>query len=396
MTGRKRNVAQSAAAEKDEAYVEKRRRNNEAVNRTREKKRQEESETARKVEELREENEKLERQVESLQKELSFLKEMFVAYANGNRKSDSMGDEENSAKFARVVRDCAKTSTEAVENVEKFLAALKNTGKDLEGISLLDVKNREMISYMAELSLLMSHISCGKSISEHPAVFRASKHRTILERIRPIEQKMKSQIDRLTQGVHNGELKAPPRARPDQMEFDDDSESEEDEVGEEEEEKKAKKYVPPKMMAVRYEEEENEKETKAVERAKRRALQSSLVQELRQQYSDAPEEFREKSRRKYEADKERERFEEDHFVRLRMSKAEKKRERLQNRDNAIDDLFNFGNYMMRDESGEALSNSKKRKASRTGGPRGKKSRFDRKKSQKLKAKSKHKAIKRRQ
>lgn len=36
-----------------------------------------------------------------------------------------------------------------------------------------------MISYMAELSLLMSHISCGKSISEHPAVFRASKHRTV-------------------------------------------------------------------------------------------------------------------------------------------------------------------------------------------------------------------------
>ncbi|KHJ83107.1 basic region leucine zipper [Oesophagostomum dentatum] len=86
MTGRKRNVAQSAAYERDESYIEKRRRNNEAVNRTREKKRQEESETARKVEELREENEKLERQVESLQKELSFLKEMFVAYANGNRK----------------------------------------------------------------------------------------------------------------------------------------------------------------------------------------------------------------------------------------------------------------------------------------------------------------------
>ena len=43
-----------------------------------------------------------------------------------------------------------------------------------------------------------------------------------------------------------------------------------------------------------------------------------------------------------------------------MSKAEKKRERLQNRDDALDGLFNFGNYMMRDESGEALSNSKKR------------------------------------
>ncbi|VDM83747.1 unnamed protein product [Strongylus vulgaris] len=112
MTGRKRNVAQSAAAERDEAYVEKRRRNNEAV--------------------------------ESLQKELSFLKEMFVAYANGNRKQGDtpstsnpqhMTDEEKAIKFAAVARDCAKTSSEAVENVEKFITALKNlkdSGKQIE------------------------------------------------------------------------------------------------------------------------------------------------------------------------------------------------------------------------------------------------------------------------
>nr|CAR63552.1 hypothetical protein [Angiostrongylus cantonensis] len=85
MTGRKRSNVRSAAMEQDEQYIEKRRRNNEAVNRTREKKRLEESETARRVEELRKENERLERQVESLQKELSFLKEMFVAYTKGNR-----------------------------------------------------------------------------------------------------------------------------------------------------------------------------------------------------------------------------------------------------------------------------------------------------------------------
>ncbi|CAJ0593005.1 unnamed protein product [Cylicocyclus nassatus] len=291
-----------------------------------------------------------------------------------------MVDEEKAVKFAAVARDCAKTSR-----------------KQIEGISLLDVKNREMISYMAELSLLMSHMSCGKSIKEHPAVFRASKHRTILERLRPIEQKMKSQIDKLSQTGLNHEAKQTLRARPEQMEFDDDeAESDEEEEGENQPKKKEKKYVPPKMVAVRYEEEENEKETKAMERAKRRALQSSLVQELRQQYSDAPEEFREKSRRKFEADKERERYEEDNFIRLRMSKAEKKRERLMNRDNAIDDLFNFGNYMMRDESGEALSTGKKRKNSQSGGPKGKKSRLLRKKGQKLKMKSKHKAIKRRQ
>ncbi|CAI4230183.1 unnamed protein product [Auanema sp. JU1783] len=89
MSGRKRSKAQSSTSsaekEPDETYLQKRQRNNEAVNRTRQKKRQEETETTAKVEELRQENEQLERKVESLQKELTFLKEMFVAYANGNK-----------------------------------------------------------------------------------------------------------------------------------------------------------------------------------------------------------------------------------------------------------------------------------------------------------------------
>ncbi|KAK6042315.1 Sas10/Utp3/C1D family protein [Cooperia oncophora] len=292
-----------------------------------------------------------------------------------------MVDEATAARFAQVARECAKTSKEALENAEKFIGVLKNAETGKEGISLLDVKNREMLCYMAELSLLMSQMSCGRSIKDHPA---------ILERIRPIEQKMRSQIDKLVQSLNNGEAKASLRARPDQMEFDDDNEESEEDQDNEEDNKKPKKYVPPKMMA----KTRMGREAKAMEKAKRRALQSSLVQELRQQYSDAPEEFREKSQRKFNADKERERYEEDHFVRLRMSKAEKKREQRLNRDNAMDDLFNFGNYMMRDESGEALSN-KKRKGGPIGGPKGKKSRFDRKKSQKMKLKSKNKAIKRR-
>ncbi|KAJ1359754.1 hypothetical protein KIN20_018549 [Parelaphostrongylus tenuis] len=164
-----------------------------------------------------------------------------------------MSDEEISLKFAQAVRECAETSAEAVETAEKLVSFLKNASKEREGISLLDVKNREMISYMAELSLLMSHMSCGKSIKEHPSVFRAAKHRTVLESIRPIEQKMRSQIERLIQGVHTGEIKAPLRARPEQMEFDDDSESNGEQSGDNEDEKKPKKYVPPKIMAVKYE-----------------------------------------------------------------------------------------------------------------------------------------------
>lgn len=307
-----------------------------------------------------------------------------------------MVDEETSLKFAQVVRECSETSAEAVETAEKLVSYLRSAGKERDGISLLDVKNCEMLAYMTELSLLMGHMSCGKSIKENPSVLRAAKHRTILESIRPIEQKMRSQIDRLIQGVHTGEVKAPLRARPEQMEFDNDSELNCEQSDSNEDEKQPKKYVPPKMMAVKYEDEHNHQQTKAMEKAKRRALQSSLIQELKQQYSDAPEEFREKSIRKYKDDKEREAYEEDNFVRLRMTKAQKKREQRLNRDNALEDLFNFGNYMMRDESGEALSSNKKRKSSQADGPRRKKSRLERKKSKKIRIKTKNKILKRKQ
>uniref|UniRef100_A0A0N5AUQ8 BZIP domain-containing protein n=1 Tax=Syphacia muris TaxID=451379 RepID=A0A0N5AUQ8_9BILA len=47
----------------DDEYRLKRKRNNDAVNRTRQKKRQEENETSKRVEELRKENDQLERKV---------------------------------------------------------------------------------------------------------------------------------------------------------------------------------------------------------------------------------------------------------------------------------------------------------------------------------------------
>ncbi|CAJ0571268.1 unnamed protein product, partial [Mesorhabditis spiculigera] len=84
MAGRKRNTE-----EKDEEYRMKRQKNNEAVNRTRQKKREEETNTTKRVDELRKENAELERKVESLQNELKFLKEMFVAYAAGNKRKNS-------------------------------------------------------------------------------------------------------------------------------------------------------------------------------------------------------------------------------------------------------------------------------------------------------------------
>lgn len=46
--------------------------------------------------------------------------------------SDHMVDEAAAAKFAQVARDCANTSTEALENVQKFIGALKNARQEKE------------------------------------------------------------------------------------------------------------------------------------------------------------------------------------------------------------------------------------------------------------------------
>lgn len=52
--------------------------------------------------------------------------------------------------------------------------------------------------------------------------------------------------------------------------------------------------------------------------------------------------------------KAREEYEEDNLMRMRVTKADKARQAKMNRHNAIDDILNFGNYMMRGEDGEAF------------------------------------------
>ncbi|VDO49502.1 Uncharacterized protein BM_BM9299 [Brugia malayi] len=94
-TARKRVVACDSDKLDDEEYILKRKRNNDAVNRTRQKKRREETDTMLRVEHLRKENVELEKKVEGLQKELSFLKEMFVVYATGSWTKSSGNEGKN-------------------------------------------------------------------------------------------------------------------------------------------------------------------------------------------------------------------------------------------------------------------------------------------------------------
>lgn len=182
------------------------------------------------------------------------------------------------------------------------------------------------------------------------------------------------------------------KANPDNLASDDDSDEEESDVasGDEklksrkkkkskdesdEDEEKVKKYVPPKITPMPYDEDTAaEKETKLRDRARKRALNSSLIDEWKEEFLDTPIEISGSSRAQQIIEKEmreRERYEEDNLVRLPMTKEEKQRmKRLSTMGNLGDELTNFGSGIM---------GSKKRKLNSAGGKKkkgGKKRKFN--------------------
>lgn len=92
------------------------------------------------------------------------------------------------------------------------------------------------------------------------------------------------------------------------------------------------KYVPPKLTAVHYDGDESRQERlrKQQERAKKRALGMSIIQDLKEEFLDNPTEISGSSRAQQmlsSAQREKEEYEETYLTRLPITKAEKLRQR---------------------------------------------------------------------
>ncbi|KAM4543441.1 neuroguidin isoform 2-T2 [Fundulus diaphanus] len=179
----------------------------------------------------------------------------------------------------------------------------------------------------------------GGKIKDSSALSRVVAIRTILEKMRPLDHKLKYQIDKLVRTAVTGSLAEndPLQLRPNPENLISklsESEDSGDEANEAASDKRAahssgKKYVPPKIAPVHYDGDMTEAERKKaqMERQRRAALRSSVIQELRQQYSDAPEEIRD--RRDFQSEREsreelhRKNYEESMMVRLNVPKHER-------------------------------------------------------------------------
>ncbi|KAG7488715.1 hypothetical protein MATL_G00036520 [Megalops atlanticus] len=210
-----------------------------------------------------------------------------------------------------------------------------------KGLSFLDLRYQLLLFYLQDVTHLISIKTEGGSIKDNSAIHRLFTIRTVLEKMRPLDQKLRYQIDKLVRTALTGSLadNDPLQFRPnpenlisklsESEESEDEGEGTTKGSGKKESSGVSKKYVPPRIAAMHYEGDttEADRQKEKADRQRRAALRSTLIQELRQQYSDAPEEIRDsrdfQTERQSREELHRKEYEESMMVRLAVPRREK-------------------------------------------------------------------------
>uniref|UniRef100_A0AAG5DTC5 Sas10 C-terminal domain-containing protein n=1 Tax=Anopheles atroparvus TaxID=41427 RepID=A0AAG5DTC5_ANOAO len=317
------------------------------------------------------------------------------------------------------------------------------------GLNFLEIKYHMLLNYLINLTYVVLRKCSGHRIEKDPSIDRLIEIRTVLEKIRPIDYKLRYQIDKLVKTAVTGsstgttdptsfranpanlmsQMPEPGETAGDDDDDDDvagggsddgaDSDSSakvmlklkrakeaarkkaaapdgvavakaDDDVGEGAaggsamgRRGKPDVYVPPKLTSMPYEEDTKaERAQRQLERARKHALGSSLMQDLKDEYLDTPVELSSSSRAQQilsRREREREEYEEAYLTRLPVTKADKHRSRkLTTLATLGDELTSFTDLSVLNEdyaSTSAGRGGKKRKAAKVNKKSGKKRRY---------------------
>lgn len=149
--------------------------------------------------------------------------------------------------------------------VDNMLVRVKNGEISTDkGLSFLEMKYHMLLSYLINLTYVVLRKCSGERIEGDPSIDRLIEIRTVLEKIRPIDHKLKYQIDKLVKTAVTGTINSDDpsnfRANPDALVAkldgeDSDSDQEEETDGFKptmQQSRKSNVYVPPKLAAVHY------------------------------------------------------------------------------------------------------------------------------------------------
>uniref|UniRef100_A0A6B2EI25 Protein involved in rrna processing n=1 Tax=Phlebotomus kandelakii TaxID=1109342 RepID=A0A6B2EI25_9DIPT len=256
--------------------------------------------------------------------------------------------------------------------VENMLQKVKNGEMSTEyGLSFLEIKYHMLLTYLINLTYVVLRKCSGQTIENDPSIDRLIEIRTVLEKIRPIDHKLRYQIDKLVKTAQNtpntvGTLRAnlghAVTPLPEESAHTHESEESDGEV-EENRKRPAKAessgiYVPPKHIPMYYDEDESkaDRNRKQLERAKKRSIGMSIIEDLKEEYLDTPVEISGTSKAQQmlsRAQKEKEEFEETYLTRLPVTKAEKHRQRrLTTLGTLGDELTRFGDDSSKNKGGK--------------------------------------------
>ncbi|XP_003745110.1 neuroguidin [Galendromus occidentalis] len=277
---------------------------------------------------------------------------------NGSAVSEGAAESEESknvAQLKKVFSELKDKSGLLCEKLEAMRSEIAD-GETKDGLSWLEVKNQMLLGYLIDTNHIVYNKLKGKSIASSPSVSRLVEHRTVLERMRPVDQKLKYQVQKMMRIAASGRMEENDplsfKANPDAFDSDGETGAADAADGEpaartaKAATNKTAKYVPPRLAPVHYLEDETKEARleRQMEKAKRKALSSSIIEELRDEFCDGPTEVREEynphKERLNKKRRERERYEEDNFVRLQVSKKERHENRLKGV-SALDDITKF-------------------------------------------------------
>lgn len=146
--------------------------------------------------------------------------------------------------------------------VDKMLERVKKGEISTDkGLSFLEMKYHMLLSYLINLTYIVLRKCSGERIEGDPSIDRLIEIRTVLEKIRPIDSKLKYQIDKLVKtavtGATNSQDPINFKPNPDALisnndESDEELDTEQDTDKTGAKSKKSVLYVPPKLASVPY------------------------------------------------------------------------------------------------------------------------------------------------
>ncbi|PKY44918.1 hypothetical protein RhiirA4_459370 [Rhizophagus irregularis] len=261
-------------------------------------------------------------------------------------KDNNSSSQENNineiSKFIKLINELKLKIKEVKEQLSSITSRVKNHEiKTNQGISLLEIKYHTLLEYITSLTFIIYMKLNGQSIQNHPVVENLIELRVVLEKLKPLEQKLKYQIDKLIRAtiINNDDdvklsstsgnslaLSNPLSFKPNPQDLVSKTEDSNDAA----DVNNNGIYKAPKLAPVHFEEDTGAKFKREKEelRLLSRASKSRLIKDLIDEYDDRPEESTLVGSSQKDDNtelEERLRYEEENFIRLSLSKKELKR-----------------------------------------------------------------------